>query len=158
MGFSKCGPRTKKGTAKIWWRSAEAFWKYSWAAQSVNINILSLRLRLVLGGGYSISGGYIYYGDIGSGKIPGCLDTGYHRHKLVVNIVGGKPKFGERRQPWEVGSRVPPDFGVRKVAGVGVEGVVGGSQTIIISYNVQGYYENTEHGLKCLLTFGESCA
>ena len=62
----------------------------------------------------------------------------------LSSIFGGKPKFGERRQSWGLGSRVPPDFGVGRVAGVGV---AGGSQNII-SYNVQKHDENTEHGSK----------
>jgi len=58
-----------------------------------------------------------------------------HRRRLVINIGGrANQKLGTGVNPG--GNRVPSDFGVR------------GSQTIIISYNVQEYDENTENGSK----------
>jgi len=72
----------------------------------------------------------------------------YSMFRPLPSILRGKSKFGERRQSWGLGSGSP-----RILGWGGSRRGRRGSQNIIISYNVQEYGENTEHGSK---TFGKN--
>ena len=80
--------------------------------------------------------------------------AGGHRRRLVIDI-GRKPKFLERRQSWRGWGVGSPGFWVGEGRRGGSRRGPWGSQNII-SYNVQKYDENTEHGSKGALIFGKN--
>jgi len=69
-------------------------------------------------------------------------------------VLGGNQNLEKGVNPG--GSRVPRILGWGGSQWWESQGAVGGSQNIILSYNEQEYDENTEHGSKRVLTFGEN--